>query len=139
YVDGINEYISESERGEVPVPSGFAELGLKGPRDWKPTDVVAAVSTIRALFGAGGGSEMNDAAVLAGLVKDFGAKEGRAVYEDFRNRNNSDGPVHTVHRFPYLQRDERKLDPRSNAVEGASSAEVRQLAERSRIKTERLK
>ena len=65
--------------------------------------MVAAVSTVRALFGAGGGGEMNNAAVLAGLVADLGAEAGREVYEDFRSRDNDDGPVHTTKRFPYMR------------------------------------
>lgn len=144
YVKGINAYIAESERGEVPLPTGFAEMGIAAPAPWKPTDVVAAVSTVRALFGAGGGAEMNDAAVLAGLVKDLGADAGRAVYDDFRNRYNGDGPVHTVKRFPYMERDVKALDPKATAVEttgpqAASSAELSQLAADSRIRWERLK
>ena len=79
---------------------------------------MAAVSTVRALFGAGGGAELSNAAVLAGLVEDHGAEKGRAVYDDFRNRDNPDGPVHTTRAFPYLQRDASRIDPRSTAVGG---------------------
>lgn len=144
YVKGVNAYIAESERGEVPLPSGFSELGIAAPAPWKPTDVVAAVSTVRALFGAGGGAEMNDAKVLAGLVKDFGAGEGRTIYDDFRNRYNDDGPVHTIKRFPYMERDVKAIDPKANAVEmsgpnAASSAELSHLAADSRIHWDRLK
>jgi acyl-homoserine lactone acylase PvdQ len=128
YVKGVNAYIAST--GQTAAP-------------WKPTDVVAAVATVRALFGAGGGAEMNDAAVLAGLSKDFGAKAGREIYEDFRSRDNADGPVHTTHRFPYDERDAGAVDPRSTAVDtsgsGSSAAELAALAERSRIRWERLK
>jgi acyl-homoserine lactone acylase PvdQ len=150
YVQGINAYIAESERGEVPLPTGFAELGVRSPAPWRTTDVVAAVSTVRALFGAGGGSEMNNASVLAGLVKDFGAETGRKVYEDFRSRDNGDGPVHTTKSFPYLERP-KALDRNANAVEPAaaastsrarakaSAAEIARLAKDSRIRWDRLK
>jgi acyl-homoserine lactone acylase PvdQ len=146
YVKGINAYIAEAERGEVPLPLGLSDLGIGAPAPWRPTDVVAAVSTVRSLFGAGGGSELNNAAVLAGLVEDFGAKGGRAIYDDFRNRDNADGPVHTTKSFPYALRDESKLDPKATAVEpgapggtSAKSSELAALAERARLKTERLK
>ena len=139
YVEGINEYIALGARGEVPLPSGFADLGIKAPAPWKPTDVVAAVSTVRALFGAGGGSEMNNAAVLEGLVKDLGEKTGREVYDDFRSRENDDGPVHTTKRFSYMERDEKAIDPRSTAVAGADAAELRALAAESETRWERLK
>ena len=86
YVAGVNEYIAQSQKGEVPLPAGFAELGLGAPGYWKPTDVVAAVSTVRALFGAGGGSELRNAALLAALIEDYGPEKGRQFYDDFRNR-----------------------------------------------------
>jgi acyl-homoserine lactone acylase PvdQ len=128
YVKGVNAYITST--GQTAAP-------------WKPTDVVAAVSTVRALFGAGGGSEMNDAAVLAGLNRDFGPKTGREIYEDFRSRNNADGPVHTVKRFPYEERDPTAIDPKSTAVDtsgsDSSAAQLAALAEQSRIHWERLK
>ena len=146
YVKGINAYIAEAERGEVPLPLGLSDLGIAAPAPWRPTDVVAAVATVRSLFGAGGGSELNNAAVLAGLVEDFGAKGGRAVYDDFRNRDNGDGPVHTTKSFPYALREESKLDPKATAVAPgapggatAKSSELARLAERARPKTERLK
>jgi acyl-homoserine lactone acylase PvdQ len=145
YVKGINAYIAEAERGEVPLPLGLSDLGIGAPAPWRATDVVAAVATVRSLFGAGGGSELNNASVLAGLVEDFGAKNGRAVYEDFRQRDNLDGPVHTVKGFPYSLRDESKLDPKATAVEpgtpggAASASELGRLAERARLKTERMK
>ncbi|MGH7819114.1 MAG: penicillin acylase family protein, partial [Candidatus Binatia bacterium] len=40
------------------------------------------------------GHELANAAFLTGLVDEFGATEGRRIYEDFRNRFNHDGPVH---------------------------------------------
>ena len=89
YVAGVNEYIAQAQKGEVPLPGGFAELGLKGPAFWKPTDVVAAVSTVRALFGAGGGSELRNATLLAELIEDYGPQQGRAFYDDFRSRQNA--------------------------------------------------
>jgi len=144
YVAGINAYLLEAERGEVPLPSGLSELGLGVPGPWRRGDVVAAVSTVRALFGAGGGSEMNDAAVMAGLVSDLGPELGQQVYEDFRNRDNRDGPQHTLRRFPYLQvPDEvdwsRHPENPTEAVSAAGAADLAQLAESSRIRYERLK
>ena len=148
YVAGVNEYVAQVQKGELPLPAGFAELGLKSPAFWKPTDVVAAVSTVRALFGAGGGSELRNATLLAELIEDYGPQQGRAFYDDFRNRQNLDGPLHTTRRFPYMERDAASLDPASTVFEsfGASSRarssradELGRLAEEARIKTERLK
>ena len=66
---GINEYIADGRARR-----GAAARRLRRPRRHgarrrgRPTDVVAVVSIVRALFGAGGGAELNNAAVLAGLV-----------------------------------------------------------------------
>ena len=144
YVAGVNAYIAEAERGEVPLPAGFSDLGLGAPGPWRRGDVVAAVSTVRALFGAGGGSEMNDAAVMAGLVRDLGPELGPHVYEDFRNRDNRDGPMHTKKRFPYLQVPKtvdwtaHPENPTAQ-VSAAEADELAELADSSRIKYERLK
>ena len=152
YVAGINEYVALAVRGEVPLPAGLSDLGIESPAPWKTTDVVAAVSTVRALFGAGGGAELNNAATLAALVSDFGADTGRKVYEDFRHRENLDGPVHTVKTFPYDRRDPARYDAKASAVgfdpgqpgilgqigAGRVADQLADLAERARIRTERL-
>jgi acyl-homoserine lactone acylase PvdQ len=122
YVAGINEYIAAGVRGEVPFPAGLSDLGIELPGPWRTSDVVAVVSIIRALFGAGGGAELNNAAVLAGLVDDLGAQEGVAVYEDFRNRFNADGPVHTTRSFPYLVPDPERLDPEANVPDAVATS-----------------
>jgi acyl-homoserine lactone acylase PvdQ len=159
YVEGINAYLTDAARGEVPLPTGLAELGITVPAPYRPTDVVAVTSAVRALFGAGGGSEMQNAAVLAGLVEDFGPRKARRFYDDFRNRYNDDGPLHTVKSFPYLGRNAKKLDPKANVFGytggdtgiqvllerlfdgdiGLARSQLSQLAEDSRIKYERLK
>lgn len=159
FVDGVNDYIARIHRGEVPLPDGYKEIG-RLPAPWRETDLVAVTTVIRALFGADGGNELNNAAVLAGLEQDFGVDRARKIYEDFRNRNNLDGPVHTTRSFPYMQRNEATLDPAANvraasagkpgvqqSIENvaarngqyASVREIRTLAERSRIRWDRLK
>lgn len=136
FVEGINEYIADAAQGEVPLPASLNQAGVKVPAPWKPTDVVAVVSIVRALFGAGGGSELNDANILATLNEEFGAGEGRKIYEDFRNRFNEDGPVHTVEKFPYVP---RPANPDPKAHPSGNAAEVRRLAEQARIKSEHLR
>jgi acyl-homoserine lactone acylase PvdQ len=121
YVAGINEYIAAGVRGEVPLPAGLSDLGIEVPAPWRNGDVVAVVSIVRALFGAGGGNELSNAAVLAGLVDDLGPDDGVAVYEDFRNRFNADGPVHTTRSFPYLVPDPDRLDPEANVLDAVAT------------------
>lgn len=151
YVAGINEYIALGVRGEVPLPAGLADLGIVSPAPWKRTDVVAVVSIVRALFGAGGGSELANATILAQLSKELGPEVGRRAYEDLRNRDNLDGTVHTTRRFPYALRDAAKLDPAANVLGVTSGADgisgglgellpqLRSLRDQARVKHERLK
>ena len=101
YVAGINAYIAEAERGEVPLPAGFADLG---PRPARPVaarrrgggrlDRARAVRRRRRL---GDERRRGD----GGARPRPGPKLGPQVYEDFRNRDNRDGPLHTKKRFPY--------------------------------------
>lgn len=102
-VAGINHFITQMQQGRVPQPVGLADIAPPNTiAPWRTTDVVAVVSIVRALFGAGGGGELGNAARLAELIDTYGAEDARTLYEDFRNRFNDDGPVHTTDPFPYM-------------------------------------
>lgn len=120
FVDGINTYVAQISRGEVALPTGYSEIG-RMPAPWRETDIVAVTTVIRALFGANGGSELNNAVLLGGLQNDFGASQGLAMYEDFRNRDNRDGPVHTANEFAYMIPDREAIDPAANVRAAYSS------------------
>ena len=114
YVDGINARITAIRAGDAPMPDGFAELG-RPPEPWKPTDVVAVASVVRSLFGGGGGGELHNAAFLADLLTDHPADEAWKLYEDFRNRDNRDGPVQATHGiYDYDLPDLAHWDPAAN-------------------------
>ena len=162
-VAGINHFIAQMQQGRVPQPAGLADI--IPPNDiapWRPTDVVAVVAIVRALFGAGGGGELGNAARLAELIEAYGPEQARAVYEDFRNRENLDGPLHTTRSFPYMLTDAAATDSDGNVfgfgsgdtgVQGLleqlpqlfpgglpqAVTQLNQLHEASRIKWENLK
>ncbi len=105
YVEGINTYLTGIYTAEIPLPNPLAELGVV-PRLWTEGDVVAAATVVRAMFGADGGAELGNAAKMLTLISQFGEADARRVYDDFRNRNNQDAPVHVEdERFVYMQRD----------------------------------
>ncbi len=114
-VEGINYFIAQMQQGRVPQPAGLSDI-LPGNAvaPWRPTDVVAVVSIVRALFGAGGGGELGNAARLAELIDAYGPDQARTIYEDFRNRANDDGPLHTLDAFPYMPVVEEAPGPAGN-------------------------
>src|SRR5882724_4708655 len=99
---GMNAALAQMQLGLLPLPPGVTELGGL-PAPFRPTDIVAIVSIVRALFGAGGGGELANASRMLSLVDQYGPARGLAIYEDFRNRFSADGIVHTTHSFPYGQ------------------------------------
>ncbi|HEX8854265.1 MAG TPA: penicillin acylase family protein, partial [Thermoleophilaceae bacterium] len=103
YVAGINQYISEAKLDPTKMPGEYIAINKPlGPDPWKGTDVVATAALVGAIFGKGGGGELNDAAVLQAAQKRFGLKRGLRVWKDFRSANDAERPT-TVHkaRFPY--------------------------------------
>lgn len=94
YVAGINAYISLLHSGALPLPEALNETGHI-PAPWGQGDVIAATMLVRALFGAGGGAELTNAARYLDFVGEFGGIVGPKVYDDLRNRLNHDAPVHT--------------------------------------------
>jgi acyl-homoserine lactone acylase PvdQ len=108
YLDGINSYIDASDSGR----SFPGEYVLTGHKDsvtnagtiehFKITDLVALASVIGALFGSGGGGEVNNALSLLAAQEKYGVTEGTKVWESFRMRNDPEA-VLTQHdgSFPY--------------------------------------
>jgi acyl-homoserine lactone acylase PvdQ len=158
---GMNAAVIDMRSGVLPVPPSLGDAGLDLPGPFRTTDIVAIVSIVRALFGAGGGNELANANRFLQSVADFGEEGGAEVYEDLRNRFDLDGPVHTAGSFPYLVPQPDAVDPAAHAfgfgpgatgieglleqIEGLFPGGLPQalgqsaaLAEASRIRTEHL-
>ncbi|MFE5138785.1 penicillin acylase family protein [Streptomyces fagopyri] len=109
YLDGINAYIDASDSGRY-FPGEYVLTGHKdaitnaGTIDhFKLTDLVALASVIGALFGSGGGGEVNNALSLLAAQSQYGVTEGTRVWESFRERNDPEAvlTVHNGESFPY--------------------------------------
>ncbi|MBG0856509.1 penicillin acylase family protein [Streptomyces spinoverrucosus] len=131
YVDGINAYIAASDSGRY-FPGEYVLTGHKDSvtnagtiEKFKPTDLVALASVIGALFGAGGGGEVNNALSLLAAQSKYGVVEGTEVWESFRMRNDPEA-VLTVHdgSYPYGQ---KPADPQGTALPDAGSVTQEQL------------
>ncbi|MFD9135024.1 penicillin acylase family protein [Streptomyces bottropensis] len=108
YVAGINAYIDASDSGRY-FPGEYVLTGHKDSvtnagtiEKFKTTDLVALASVIGALFGSGGGGEVNNALSLLAAQEKYGVTEGTRVWESFRERNDPEAAL-TVHdgSFPY--------------------------------------
>ncbi|MFH9014307.1 penicillin acylase family protein [Streptomyces sp. NPDC017943] len=108
YLDGINAYIDASDSGRW-FPGEYVLTGHKDSitnageiEHFEITDLVALASVVGALFGSGGGGEVNNALSLLAAQEKYGVVEGTEVWESFRERNDPEA-VLTVHdgSFPY--------------------------------------
>ncbi len=108
YIDGINAYIAKAKPGRY-FPGEYDLTGHIDPitnagtiEPFKLTDLVALASVIGALFGSGGGGEVQSALSLLAAQQKYGVAEGTKVWDSFRERNDPEA-VLTVHdgSFPY--------------------------------------
>jgi acyl-homoserine lactone acylase PvdQ len=109
YIAGVNAYIDASDSGRY-FPGEYVLTGHKdsitnaGTIDhFKLTDLIALAAVIGALFGSGGGGEVNNALSLLAAQQKYGITEGTKVWEAFRERNDPEATltVHNGESFPY--------------------------------------
>ncbi|WP_030379437.1 MULTISPECIES: penicillin acylase family protein [unclassified Streptomyces] len=126
YLAGINAYIDASDSGRY-FPGEYVLTGHKdsitnaGTIDhFKQTDLVALASVIGALFGSGGGGEVNNALSLLAAQSRYGVAEGTKVWESFRERNDPEAvlTVHDGESFPYAAKPD---DPQGEALPDAGT------------------
>ena len=109
YLRGINAYIAEARINPLKLPGEYAAIGRpQGPTDWKAEDVVATAAVIGAIFGVGGGKEIETAQALQAARERFGRRRGTRIWRAFRSVDDPEG-VTTVRgrRFPYALRPRR--------------------------------
>lgn len=125
YLDGINAYIDASDSGRY-FPGEYVLTGHKDSitnagtiEHFKITDLVALASVVGALFGSGGGGEVNNALSLLAAQNKYGVAEGTGVWESFRERNDPEAvlTVHDGESFPYAT---RPADPQGRALPDGS-------------------
>ncbi|MFF3513653.1 penicillin acylase family protein [Streptomyces sp. NPDC002573] len=126
YLAGINSYIDASDSGRY-FPGEYVLTGHKdsitnaGTIDhFKVTDLVALASVIGALFGSGGGGEVDNAVSLLAAQSKYGVAEGTKVWESFRERNDPEAvlTLHDGESFPYATKPD---NPQGEALPDAGS------------------
>ncbi|MDJ0344547.1 penicillin acylase family protein [Streptomyces sp. H10-C2] len=129
YVSGINAYITQSKNGRY-FPGEYVLTGqidaitnVGEIQPFKLTDLIALGSVIGALFGSGGGGEVQSAFSLLTAQGKYGVAEGTKVWETFRERNDPEATL-TVHDgtgFPYAG---KPATPRGAALPDVGTAVV---------------
>ncbi|MFI5964135.1 penicillin acylase family protein [Streptomyces asoensis] len=132
YLAGINAYIDASDSGRY-FPGEYVLTGHKdsvtnaGTIDhFKITDLVALASVIGALFGSGGGGEVNNAVSLLAAQEKYGVQQGTEVWEAFRERDDPEAvlTVHNGQSFPYAT---KPASPQGAALPDAGSVTTQPL------------
>lgn len=121
YIDGINAYITASKNGRY-FPGEYV---LTGHMDaitnagtiapFQLTDLIALASVVGALFGTGGGGEVESALSLLAAQQKYGVTQGTQVWESFRERDDPEATstVHDGTSFPYAG---KPADPQGEAL-----------------------
>ncbi|WP_309096408.1 penicillin acylase family protein [Streptomyces sp.] len=131
YLDGINAYIDASDSGRY-FPGEYVLTGHKDSitnagkiEHFKITDLVALASVIGALFGSGGGGEVDNAISLLAAQERYGVAEGTRVWESFRMRDDPEAVLtQQTGSFPYATRPDA---PQGTALPDAGSVRAEPL------------
>ncbi|HEX4723171.1 MAG TPA: penicillin acylase family protein, partial [Pseudonocardiaceae bacterium] len=109
YVAGINAYITQAFNnrtfpGEYDLTGHVNPITNAGGIDaFQATDLIAIAAVVGALFGSGGGGEVQSALVKEAADAQYGQAVGDQVWQSFREENDpeSDLTLHTGQSFPY--------------------------------------
>ncbi|PSL00877.1 penicillin amidase [Murinocardiopsis flavida] len=107
YIEGINAYIDESQDdrdypGEYVLTGHKDAITQKGEIEpFTRTDVVGIASLVGALFGGGGGGEVQSAVVRLSFQNQYGEEKGDRLWDAWRTENDPEATVTVDGDFPY--------------------------------------
>ncbi|HEY3870308.1 MAG TPA: penicillin acylase family protein [Actinocrinis sp.] len=101
YLGGVNDYISVVEAAD-DFPGEY-DLAVQSIQPFTETDIIAIATVIGALFGNGGGAQMQSALVKEAAEQEYGVTEGDAIWTALREQNDPEATltVHDGQTFPY--------------------------------------
>ena len=129
YVAGINAYITEARLNPNKMPVEYSAIG-QPLLNFTVTDPIATASLIGAIFGKGGGAEVESAQLLQAAQARFGTDRGMQVWRDFRRANDPEAPTTVKNTaFPYniqrrVSRSALALPDAGSLVDGVESSSV---------------
>jgi penicillin amidase len=134
YVDGVNARIAEVNANPSLLPAEYTQLGLGRPAPWDVTDSIAIADMLVETFGAGGGTEMEQAELLKFLQDQHNSdEEAVGAFGDVRWINDPASPVSIPEDFdwrnsPSLAENLPAKDWRRDARLGLSDLDKRRIA-----------
>jgi len=96
----------------------------RAPAPFTRADIVYIASLVGGIFGKGGGGEFDNAIWLQRLQAQFGATEGRKVFDDLREQDDPEAPTTLTTPFPYEKVAPSSVLPAANVlptVDGVTS------------------
>ena len=153
YLAGINAYITQAYNNRT-FPGEYDLTGHINPitnagsiTPFSATDLIAIASVIGALFGTGGGGEVQSALVKEAADAQYGVTKGDAVWRSFQEENDpeADLTLHNGQSFPYsaspanpqgvampdagsVTPQQEVFDPTGSATSNTATAATRQTA-----------
>jgi hypothetical protein len=109
YIAGMNaeqDSLCPASTASVPLPGGLG-MGFgehcpveyaalqRPPAPYTREDIVSIASLVGGIFGTGGGGQYTNAIWLQQLREEFGARQGRRIYDDLREKNDPESPACT--------------------------------------------
>lgn len=109
YLAGVNDYITQAYNNRT-FPGEYDLTGHINPitnagsiQPFSATDLIAIASVVGALFGSGGGGEVQSALVKEAADAKYGTTVGDQVWQSFREENDPEAglTLHDGQSFPY--------------------------------------
>ncbi|WP_435155896.1 penicillin acylase family protein [Amycolatopsis sacchari] len=109
YLDGLNTYIRQAKAGRY-FPGEYVLTGHVDAitnagtiQPFAATDLIAIAGVVGALFGTGGGGEVQSALVKQAAQAKYGPALGEQVWQSFREQNDPEATLtlHDGQSFPY--------------------------------------
>ncbi|WP_042421486.1 penicillin acylase family protein [Streptacidiphilus anmyonensis] len=132
YIDGINAYITSAYNsrtfpGEYDLTGQINAITNAGSiQPFKLTDLVALSSVIGALFGSGGGNQVQSALVKEAADAKYGTTQGDQVWNSFRE-SEAQSAVTTVHDGQSFSYGQDPASPQGLAMPDPGSLTQQQL------------
>ncbi len=103
FAEGINAWIAQVRTDPTKLPFEFVEFGVPEIPDWTVDDSLALADVLILSFGAGGGNELEHAALLRSLVAHYGEAKARRMFDDLVVTEDPDGPITVPTDYHYAQ------------------------------------